>query len=90
MQFEWDDSKYQSNIEKHHIDFVFATEVFSDPFAIETTRIINGEERIQIIGKIESFIVSVAYTIRKNNIRLISARIASKKERLIYEQNPTA
>lgn len=86
MSFEWDENKNKLNYEKHGIDFLLATEVFSDPLAIETTRVINGEERFQLIGAIEGCIFSVAYTMRKNNIRLISARLASKKERKIYGQ----
>lgn len=86
MQFEWDENKNKVNLEKHGIDFTLATEVFSDDMAVETTRLVGGEERIQIIGKIGEFIISVAYTWRKTNIRIISARLASKKERLNYGQ----
>lgn len=89
MQFEWDENKNKSNITKHGISFLFATEIFSDPLAIETDRIIGCEERIQIIGKIEAFVISVVYTVRKSNYRLISARLASKKERAQYEQKRT-
>ena len=90
MQFEWDENKNKVNLEKHAIDFVLATEVFSDHMAVETIRIVNNEERIQIIGKIGGCIISVAYTWRKTNIRIISARLASKKERLNYGQKSTA
>lgn len=86
MQFEWNESKNKLNIKKHEVSFLFATEIFSDPLAIEATRIVDGEERMQIIGKIEEFMISVAYTIRNSNYRLISARLASKKEREKYEQ----
>ncbi len=48
-----------------------------------------GEQRLQLIGCVEStfIIVFVAYTHRGQKIRLISARKANKKERAIYEQN---
>jgi hypothetical protein len=39
MAYEWDENKNKSNLAKHHIDFVLATEVFSDPESIETTRV---------------------------------------------------
>jgi uncharacterized DUF497 family protein len=90
MQFEWDENKNKVNLEKHAIDFRLASEVFSDEMAVETTRLVNGEERIQIIGKIGECIISVAYTLRRKNIRIISARLASKKERLNYGQKTTA
>jgi len=86
MAYEWDENKNRSNLAKHNIDFALATEVFSDPEGVETTRVVNSEERIQLIGRIDTCIVSVAYTFRRGNIRIISARIASKKERLIYGQ----
>lgn len=89
MKFEWDENKNQSNLNKHKLDFTLAIEVFSDPMAIKTTRIVNGEERFQIIGEIEKCIFSVAYTIRNKNIRIISARLASKKERNTYGQKTT-
>ncbi len=86
MKFEWDENKNKSNLEKHGINFILATELFSDPLAVETTKAVKTEERFQLVGKIEDVIVSVAYTIGKKNIRLISARLASKKERLVYGQ----
>ena len=90
MKFEWDENKNISNYKKHGIDFYLATEVFSDASAVEASRLVNGEERVQVIGKIEDVILSVAYSIRNNNIRIISARVASKKERQTYGQkNPT-
>lgn len=85
MKFEWDEKKNKINFQKHEIDFILATEVFSDSFAVETKRIVNGEDRIQIIGKIDGCIISVVYTWRNTNIRIISARLASKKERATYE-----
>lgn len=89
MQFEWDEKKNTSNFEKHGIEFYVAVEVFSDAMGVETTRIINGEERIQFIGKIDDYVFSVVYANRNSNIRIISARFASKKERKYYEQKAT-
>lgn len=42
------------------------------------------------VRKIDGYIVSVAYTWRGTNICIISARLASKKERLTYGQKTTA
>ena len=49
MQFEWGENKNKINLEKRAIDFTLATEIFSDDMAVETTRLVNGEEGIQII-----------------------------------------
>ena len=89
MQFEWDENKNKANLEKHGIEFCVAIEVFSDPLAIETTRFINGEERMQIVGRVDNYIFSVVYTNRSSNIRIISARLASRKERRLYGQKTT-
>ena len=91
--YEWDEIKNTLNLEKHGLDFNLAIEVFSDPNAIVgLNRNINKEERHQIIGKIQNeiIIIFVVYTKRKQKIRIISARKASKKERIIYENQTTA
>lgn len=88
MMYEWDDNKNQLNLKKHGLDFTLAIEVFSDSNAIvQDNRVINGEVREQIIGKLDNEIVIlfVIYTKRGQKIRIISARKASKKERSIYE-----
>jgi len=86
--YEWDDSKNQLNLKKHGLDFSLAIEVFSDSNAVvQDNRVIDGEAREQIIGKLDNEIVIlfVVYTKRGKKIRIISARKASKKERSIYE-----
>ena len=86
--YEWNETKNNSNLEKHGLDFNLAIEVFSDPNGItHLNRNIDGEERSQIIGKLQNeiIIVFVVFTQRKQKIRIISARKANKKERQIYE-----
>lgn len=86
--YEWNETKNNSNLEKHGLDFNLAIEVFSDPNGIiQLNRNMDGEERSQIIGKLQNeiIIVFVVFTQRKQKIRIISARKAGKKERQIYE-----
>jgi len=86
--YEWDDNKNRLNLKKHGLDFSLAIEVFSDSNAVvQDNRVIDGEVREQIIGKLnnEIVILFVVYTKRGKKIRIISARKASKKERSIYE-----
>ncbi len=88
-KFEWDEQKEEKNIAKHHIDFTTASHVFDDPYYIEMYDIDHSieEERYIAIGKVDE-ILFVVYTERKENIRLISARLATKTERrLYYEQD---
>ncbi|MCL2281975.1 MAG: BrnT family toxin [Fibromonadales bacterium] len=84
---EWDDNKNTINRQVHHISFETAKLVFADPDRIE--RLDNslsnssGEIRWQTLGLVGK-VLFVVYTERGENIRLISARLANKKERSSY------
>ena len=88
MLFEWDENKNRLNIEKHGIDFNDAITIFDDDDRIEASDDRNdyGEERLQVIGEAKPGVLFAVYTWRHNNTtrRMISARTASKKERLLY------
>ena len=89
MKFEWDEQKNQSNIEKHGIAFVTATIVFDDPNRIEYYDMEHSsyeEDRYITIGMVGDFvsILTVVYTDRKEVIRIISARRATKEEEKAY------
>jgi uncharacterized DUF497 family protein len=89
IDFEWDTSKAESNIRKHGVSFEEASTVFSDPFelTISDPDHSHGEYRFLSIGRSEhGRLVVVSYTERHaNEIRIISARIASRPERQIYD-----
>lgn len=89
--FTWDDAKNEINVKKHGISFEKASDVFSDPHALSRVeRIENGEERWQTIGMVgEILILLVVYTLRTNTeeIRIISARKADRKERKAYDKS---
>ncbi len=85
MDFEQDENKNKSNQEKHGIDFNDAKEVFKDKGRInlEDNRKDYSEKRWITIGKMFKPIIVVVYTIREAT-RIISARLANKKERDNY------
>ncbi|MDE6518806.1 MAG: BrnT family toxin [Acetatifactor sp.] len=85
MTFEWDEDKNQLNLEKHGIDFDTAILVFNDLQRIEIYDVEHSteEDRYNTIEMVND-ILFVVYTERKDNIRLISARLAAKTERSIY------
>ena len=88
MRFEWDDNKAESNAVKHGITFEEAVTVFADPDLLftEDTQHSQGEQREWAMGITESgLLVVVVFTMRGEQIRIISARIASKKEQQSYE-----
>lgn len=89
MEFEWDDNKNQINIEKHGIDFNDAKRVFEDlqRQSSEDNRKNYGENRFITIGKISSVVIVLVYTHKDNIIRIISARLANRKEREKYNTN---
>ncbi|MGD0958576.1 MAG: BrnT family toxin [Methylomonas sp.] len=89
MRFSWDEEKNRINKQKHGLSFETAKSVFSDPLHIsKQVRFVNGESRWQILGMINGIaILIVAHTIGDDgHIRLISARKATKQERVIYEK----
>lgn len=85
MKFEWDENKNQLNIKKHGIDFETAILVFNDLQRIEIYDMEHSinEDRYNTIGMVND-VLFVVYTKRKENIRLISARLATDIERSIY------
>jgi hypothetical protein len=90
LRFEWDNSKAKDNFAKHGVSFELAKRVFDDPFAVEfpDDREDYDEERFAIIGIVEGRILYVIYAERKNIIRIISARSATRHEQEPYlEEN---
>ena len=85
MTFEWDDEKETINIEKHGVSFETASHVFEDPEYIEMYDFEHSieEDRYIAIGRVGD-ILFVVFTERKDNIRLISARLATATERSLY------
>lgn len=86
--FEWDEEKAEANLKKHNVSFEDAASVFFDPFSITIPDPDHSdeEERYIDIGiSNNGQILVVVYTERSSNIRIISSRTATSKERKIYE-----
>jgi len=75
MTFEWDENKNVLNKEKHNISFEEAQFAFFDSkrIILEDKKHSIDEDRFFCIGQIESGIVTIRFTIRKNVIRLFGA-----------------
>jgi len=85
MQFEWDEEKRQIIIRQHGIDFVDVPPVFDgDTINVEDDRFDYGEQRFITLGLLKGRVVVVVYTERREIIRLISARKATKYEEITY------
>ncbi|MCI5209191.1 MAG: BrnT family toxin [Candidatus Electrothrix sp. ATG2] len=88
MNISWDPNKAKINLDKHKVRFSDAEAVLFDPVAL--TREDDDavyEQRFVSIG-LDSLhrTLVVVYTYRGEDIRLISARIATPKERKCYEK----
>ncbi len=84
--FEWDENKNQQNLKKHQISFEEAVEIFNGfVFTAIDERYDYDETREISIGAIQGVvIITVIHTERNGNIRIISARKATPKERRQY------
>jgi uncharacterized DUF497 family protein len=87
--FEWDDTKAAENYARHGVSFETAKRVFDDAFAIERLddREGYGEERFSVLGMVDGRLLFVAYTLRNDTIRIISARGAEPHERRQYHED---
>jgi len=85
LLFEWDDEKAAINLKKHGVSFQTAALVFYDENRIEMYDSEHSleEDRYNTIGMVED-VLFVVYTERKDRLRIISARLANKKERSMY------
>lgn len=86
MDFEWDSRKAAANLRKHGVPFRFATRVFLDVNRLERpdTDGEYGEDRWITVGLAGEFELTVVYTVRGEQIRIISARKAERHEREAY------
>lgn len=90
MKFEWDENKNRANKKKHGITFEVASLVFYDENRLEEYDEWHSddEDRYSVIG-IVGELLQVVCTDRPENdsIRIISARLATKEERMRYYEH---
>ena len=88
MRVDWDPEKAKSNFQKHGVRFSDAEIVLYDLTALTSEDVeAEGEQRFISIGRdVITRIIVVVYTYRGQDIRLISARKATKRERKAYEK----
>ena len=88
MIFEWDETKSRLTFSERGFDFAHAALVFSDKRRLERIdrRREYGEERRQTIGEVAGKTFFVAFTVRGDVVRIISARRAHDHEDTAYRQ----
>lgn len=88
MEFEWDDTKAETNERKHGVPFAEAATVFADPLSLTgyDPDHSDAEDRFITMGlSAVGRLLIVSHTDRGDKIRVISAREASRAERKDYE-----
>lgn len=89
MNFEWDTEKAAGNLERHGVSFEEAATAFGDPLSITIGDPDHSdtEDRLILLGvTFRGRLVVVVHTDRGEVVRLISARLAIRRERQSYEQ----
>jgi len=85
MEFEWDEAKRQSNLEKHGIDFIHVEQAFDgETITVLDDRFDYGEERFVSFGLLEGRVVAIAHAETDEAIRTISVRKATRYEEESY------
>jgi len=87
VSFEWDSKKAATNFRKHKVRFEIACDAFFDPFVCYLDeQIVGSELRERIVGLTTSWLLLlVVYVMRGDVIRIVSARMVTRAEREIYE-----
>ena len=89
LNFSWDDKKNLANQKKHHVSFEEAQAVFFDEHAIEfdDPDHSENENRFLLLGlshKMRVLVICHCFKVSESEIRIISARKATKKEQTVY------
>ena len=89
LNFDWDSSKAKANLRKHGLSFEEASTAFEDTLSMTISDPLSSvsEERFVTIGETElGKLVVVVHTDRRDTVHIISARKASRRERMLYEE----
>jgi uncharacterized protein len=85
MLFGWDEAKSGRNFRERGFGFDYAARIFLGPTLEQSDKRRDyGEVRIQAIGQVDEDVLFVVYTDRDTARHIISARLASRKERKLW------
>jgi uncharacterized DUF497 family protein len=89
IRYEWDPAKAESNVRKHGVSFTEATTVFADSLSMTYYDPDHSEEEDRFItiglSRLGDLLV-IGHTDREDRIRIITARRATRRERMFYEE----
>jgi uncharacterized DUF497 family protein len=84
VEFEWDEGKRLSSIEKHKIDFRDARAIFDGRPVLTSVNIRNDETRHVTTAKLMDRLYTMVWTWRNDRVRIISVRKARNAEERKY------
>jgi hypothetical protein len=85
--YEWDDEKAATNLEKHAVSFMEASSALQDPHAVYLDASTATEERFAVVGlSADAHVLTVVHVERRDRDRIISARFATASEEALYTQ----
>jgi hypothetical protein len=87
--FEWDKDKAERNRKKHGISFEEATTVFADPLSLTIPDPVHSEDETRFVITGLSYKgrqLVIVFTELEGSIRIITARLATSRERKKYEE----
>lgn len=88
MKFEWDRTKAEQNLKRHRVSFDEAVTVFYNPLAatFDDPDHSVGEHRLITVGhSSRERLLIVVHVEHGNSLRIISARLATARERKRHE-----
>ena len=94
--FKWDPVKARGNVSKHGVDFSQAATVFEDPLALTTFDAAHSDSEARwfsLGSSRDGALLTISHTFEPTGatsaqIRIISARRATRREREFYENEP--
>ena len=89
LLFEWDPDKAHRNIEKHGVSFDEASTAFADSLSLTIPDPLHSEdeERFVLLGySHRNRLLVVVHTDRGHRVRIISARLGTRREKVKYEE----
>lgn len=86
MDYEWDEVKRQGNLRKRGLDFMDAELVFEASIKVTVDATHADDGRYADLAEVNGRVLMLVYTLRQQTVRCISLRVASRRERKLYDE----
>ena len=86
MDYEWDEAKRQSYLRKHGLDLIDADLVFEASLKVTVDATHADDDRYADLAEVNGRVLMLVYSLRQQTVRCISLRVASRRERKLYDE----